>query len=188
MTAHHSVGRQTFSVWLAGGVALALGCSGPQSTLDPAGRQAEQLASLFWWMTAGVAIIWVAVMGIALYAAYTTERSDLTGPRRLIVWGGVIVPTVLLTALLSYGLALLPEFLAPAPAGSLRIAVTGEQYWWRVRYLPHEGAPVDLANEIRLPVGRKRRIPARQPRRHPLVLDPLARRQDGHDPGRARRA
>lgn len=104
-------------------------------------------------MTGGVTVIWLAVMGIALYAAYTPERSDLTGPRRLIVWGGVIVPTVLLTALVSYGLALLPAYLAPAPAGSLRIHVTGEQYWWRVRYLPNGGPPVDLANEIRLPLG-----------------------------------
>lgn len=153
MTARHSAGQQTLPTCITGGAAFATGCSGPQSTLDPAGLQAEQLATLFWWMTAGVAVIWLAVMGIALYAAYTPERSDLTGPRRLIVWGGVIVPTVLLTALVSYGLALLPEYLAPAPPGSLRIHVTGEQYWWRVRYLPNGGAPVDLANEIRLPVG-----------------------------------
>jgi cytochrome c oxidase subunit 2 len=48
---------------------------------------------------------------------------------------------------------MLPPLLAPAPEGSLRIAVTGEQYWWRVRYLRDDGAPVELANEIRLPVG-----------------------------------
>jgi cytochrome c oxidase subunit 2 len=153
MTGARSAGPRVLAVWAAGGAALASGCGGPQSALDPAGREAEQLAALFWWMTAGVAVIWLAVIGIALYAAYTPERSDLTGPRRLIVWGGVIVPTVLLTALVSYGLALLPEYLAPARAGSLRIHVTGEQYWWRVRYLPDGGAPVDLANEIRLPVG-----------------------------------
>jgi cytochrome c oxidase subunit 2 len=93
------------------------------------------------------------VLGLALYAVVTPERQDLTGPHRLIVWGGVIVPTVLLSLLLAYGLALVPEFLAPAPPGSLRVHVTGEQYWWRVRYQPQGRAPVDLANEIRLPVG-----------------------------------
>jgi cytochrome c oxidase subunit 2 len=48
---------------------------------------------------------------------------------------------------------MLPDLLAPAPEGSLRIAVTGEQWWWRVQYLPPGSAPVELANEIRLPLG-----------------------------------
>jgi cytochrome c oxidase subunit 2 len=133
--------------------AALVGCSGVQSALDPAGDQAERLAQLFWWMTGGVLFIWLAVLGLALYAVITPERQDLTGPRRLIVWGGVIVPTVLLSLLLVYGLALVPEFLAPARPGSLRVRVIGEQYWWRVRYQPEGHAPVDLANEIRLPVG-----------------------------------
>src|SRR3546814_13122517 len=38
--------------------------------------------------------------------------------------------------------------------GDLRIAVGGEQFWWRVRYLPAGGQPVETANEIRVPVGR----------------------------------
>lgn len=129
------------------------GCGGIQSALDPAGDQAERLAQLFWWMTGGVLVIWIAVLGLALYAVMTPERQDLTGPHRLIVWGGVIVPTVLLSLLLVYGLALVPEFLAPARPGSLRVRVTGEQYWWRVRYQPDGRSAVDLANEIRLPVG-----------------------------------
>lgn len=62
---------------------------------------------------------------------------------------------MVLGVLLVYGLALTPDLLAPAPEGSLRIAVTGEQWWWRVRYLPPGGDPVDLANEIRLPVGER---------------------------------
>jgi cytochrome c oxidase subunit 2 len=139
---------------LGGGLlGVVIGCGGVQSALDPAGPRAERLAHIFWWMTAGAGVIWLAVIGIALYATFTPERQSLVGPRRLIVWGGVIVPTALLTVLLVYGLALLPEFLAPARPGSLRVLVTGEQYWWRVRYLPSGRAPVDLANEIRLPVG-----------------------------------
>jgi cytochrome c oxidase subunit II len=125
----------------------------PQSALEPAGKQAEELATLFWWMTAGTALIWLVVIGLALYAVYTPERKSLAGARRLIVIGGVVVPSVVLTALLFYALGLLPKFSAPSPPGSLRIEVRGEQYWWRVRYLPEGRAPIDLANEIRLPVG-----------------------------------
>src|SRR5688572_30264785 len=133
--------------------ALALGCDGTQSALDPAGRQADELARVFWWMTGGSLVIWLIVMGIALYAAYSPERSDLTGPRRLIVWGGVIVPTAVLTLVLCLGLALIPRHMAPSTPSRLQVHVTGEQYWWRVKYLSERGAPVELANEIRLPVG-----------------------------------
>jgi cytochrome c oxidase subunit II len=146
--------------WLAGVAWPLLACSGPQSALDPAGREAEELALIFWWMTAGCLVIWVACIALALYAAFTPERQSLTGARRLIVYGGAAFPTVVLTLLLGYGLSLLPEFLAPARPGSLRIAVTAEQYWWRVSY-PRDGAgsgsgaPVVLANEIRLPVGQE---------------------------------
>ena len=143
--------RRRHRAWLLVAPAL-LACSGAQSSLAPGGREAEQLAQLFWWMAGGALVIWVVVMGIALYAAWAPPRPEQSG-RRLIVWGGVIVPTLMLTVVAVYGLWLLPGFLAPAPADSLRIAVTGEQYWWRVRYLPRGKAPVELANEIRLPVG-----------------------------------
>ena len=142
------------AVGLATGLALVVsGCSGAQSALAPAGREAQQLAQIFWWMAGGTLLIWLVVIGLALYAVRAPERQDSSGPRRLIVWGGVVVPTLTLTALAAYALSLLPEFLAPAAPGSLRVAVTGEQYWWRVRYLPSGGEPVDLANEIRLPAG-----------------------------------
>ena len=44
---------------------------------------------------------------------------------------------------------------APIEPGALRIEVTGEQWWWRVRYLDAQGAPdFETANEIRIPAGR----------------------------------
>jgi cytochrome c oxidase subunit 2 len=140
---------------LAVAVALGVcGCRGPLSTLDPAGRSAGLIASLFWWMAAGALLLWLAVVALALYAIYrpSPQLSRRTGTL-LIVGGGIVLPVVVLTALLVAGLSLLPPLLAPAPEGSLRIAVTGEQWWWRVRYLPSGGSPVDLANEIRLPLG-----------------------------------
>lgn len=149
--------------WLLSASGWLLGCSGPQSALDPAGREAEELALIFWWMTAGCLLIWVASMGLALYAAFASRSRSMAFAKRLIIYGGAAIPAIGLTVLLAYGLALLPEFLAPAGPGSLRIAVTAEQYWWRVRYLPEAGVtdraapqgPIELANEIRLPVGQE---------------------------------
>jgi cytochrome c oxidase subunit 2 len=136
-------------------VVLAIaGCSGVQSALDPAGDAAIEMAKLWWWMAAGALVVWAAVVALGAYAIFArraahTERHG----RLLIVGGGVIFPAVALTVLLVYGLLLLPQLVASAPPGSLRIAVSGEQWWWRVRYLPPAGEPVELANEIRLPVG-----------------------------------
>jgi cytochrome c oxidase subunit 2 len=80
-------------------------------------------------------------------------RDALRGARTLVVVGGFAVPAVALAILLSYSLAMLPDFLAPVPAGSLRVSVAGEQWWWRVRYQRPGREAIELANEIRLPVG-----------------------------------
>lgn len=125
----------------------------PQSTLDIAGNAADVIADLFYWMVAGGAVIWLAVVGLSLYGY--RERSLLSprAARRLVIVGGVIVPLVVLTGLLAYGLRLMPDLLARAPEGSLTVHVTGHQYWWRVRYLLSSGESIELANELHLPVG-----------------------------------
>lgn len=133
--------------------AAIAGCAGPQSTLDPAGRAAESIASLFWWMVAGAAVTWLLVVGLVVYyQVIRPGEHDVRRTRFLIIGGGALLPTILLGVLLVYGLAILPALVAPAPEGSLRIVVSGVQYWWRVRYEPPNGPAVDLANEIRLPV------------------------------------
>jgi cytochrome c oxidase subunit 2 len=134
-----------------------VGCHGPQSALEPAGRAAESIADLFWWMMAGAAVIWLVVVSIALYVMRI--RPEAHGQRFaswLIIGGGAILPTLTLAALLAYGLAMMPDLLAPPSGDHLQIAVSGEQWWWRVRYPPPdggEGSSVELANELRLPVG-----------------------------------
>lgn len=139
------------------GAVLALGaCDGPQSALVQAGAGAAAIAELFWWMLAGAALIWALVVGLAVYATRVRRRPH--NPRLaswLIVGGGVVFPTVVLAALLTYGLLLIPELRAPAAADGVRIAVSGERWWWRVRYDTPEGETVELANELRLPVGQR---------------------------------
>lgn len=107
-------------------------------------------------MLAGATVIWVAVTLLALYAARNKRpRWSVSTGYRLIIGGGVILPTVVLAALLAYGLSGIGR-LSPAPvAEALAIEVSGEQWWWRVRYGGPAGSLVELANEIRLPVGQR---------------------------------
>ena len=153
----------------AGAVALALaGCSGDSATLAPAGLEADTIARLFRVMASGAVLVWAAVVGIALYAGLLRPQPHRRRTTRwLILGGGVITPTLVLGALLLYGLVLMPQLRKPVPHDGLRIAVSGEQWWWRVRYLAAGADPaapasavalandVTLANEIRLPVGER---------------------------------
>lgn len=128
-------------------------CGGQQSALNPAGHGAELIAGLFWAMAAGSILICIAVFALTFYFVRVHKRRRDEISTYLIVGGGAVGPTAVLTILLVYGLALLPDLVGPAPAGSLKIAVTGEQWWWRVAYHHPDGETVELANEIRLPVG-----------------------------------
>lgn len=143
---------------------LAAGCAGPQSTLSPAGRGAEIVAELTWWMAAGALGIWLAVVALAWYVIRVRpEEYDERAARRLIIWGGAIVPSVVLLLLLAYGLHRMPELLAPPGDDALTVAVSGEEWWWRIRYEPPDGEPVDSANELRLPLGRAVRFRVTSP-------------------------
>jgi cytochrome c oxidase subunit 2 len=145
--------RTRFGLLLACAL-LAAGCSGIQSTLAPSGREATRIAGLFWWMAGGAVIVWIGVVALAIYyARHATGTRDRRRDRLLIVGGGVVLPGVTLTILLIFGLAMLPGAVERAPEGSLQVAVTGEQWWWRVRYDTGDGQEVVLANEIRLPLG-----------------------------------
>jgi cytochrome c oxidase subunit II len=155
---------------LAATVLLLAGCDGVQSALAPAGRSAEVLAELWWWMAGGALVVWVVVVGLAVYAIRVRPgRHPTRTATILIIGGGTVFPTVVLAALLGYGLSLMPELLAPPPDGAPAIEISGEQWWWRVRYpapgergaaagdvaAPGARGGFELANEIRLPVGER---------------------------------
>ncbi|RIX97940.1 cytochrome B [Aureimonas flava] len=163
----HRNARRAVHLAAASGAVFALAaCRGPQSTFDPAGTEAAEVLHLFWWMLGGAALIWLFVMGLSVYAtkAHPKAHSERAGTR-LIVWGGVAFPVVVLTGLLAFGLQMMPGFRAPADGP--RIAVSAERFWWRVHYdapdtpgvakaLSGEGVP--SANELWLPVGRRSEI------------------------------
>lgn len=126
-------------------------CGGPQSALDPAGRDAAQLYGLFVVMVVGAVVIWTALMGLFVYV--TRIRIGHLSRRwaeGVIIGGGIVFPLVALIALLSYALPMMPE--QRADTDGLTLRVKGEQWWWRVEYWP-EGAdaPIVASNEVRFP-------------------------------------
>ncbi|HJL17609.1 MAG TPA: cytochrome c oxidase subunit II [Sandaracinaceae bacterium LLY-WYZ-13_1] len=133
-----------------------MSCAGPQSALSPAGRDAERIATLFFWMAGGAVVIWLGVMGSAIWTVVRPERAHSKRTADLfIVGGGVALPTVTLTVLVFYGLRMMPGLLHPGPDLEPRIAVSAEQFWWRVTYRVDGAEPVELANEIHVPIDRR---------------------------------
>jgi cytochrome c oxidase subunit 2 len=133
---------------------FAIACAGPQSTLTVAGRDAERIRHLFIVMSAGAFIVWTGVVAAAMYAVRKTNTHSHRTANLLIIGGGCVLPTVVLGALLAYGLPMIPEVLASPSPDALRIHVTGKQWWWRVEYMTAQGR-VETANEIRLPIGER---------------------------------
>ena len=136
------------------------GCSGTQSALDPAGEEAAAIYRLLLVMLTGGAAIWLAVVALIVHAG-RQRQTPWTARKagQLILWGGVAFPVTVLAALLAYALWLMPSvrpWLARDLPRAETITVTGEQFWWRIRYPAADGLPAfETANELRLPVGRR---------------------------------
>ena len=135
---------------------VASGCSGVQSALDPAGPAARHLADLTWLLLIGAAAILAIVMLAAAYAVYRDpDKRWRVSSNALIFGGGVLFPTVVLTALLAYGVWLTGALRASEAGDALHLRVTAHMWWWEVHYPgSREGELVATANEIRIPVGR----------------------------------
>lgn len=127
----------------------------PPPVLDPAGPFAGSIAALSWALFAMAAIVLgvvLAALWVALFGR-PVLRQRLGG--QAVIWiGGIAFPLVVLTALLIYGLSLTRSLSEPAPPGAMRVAVTGEMWWWRVAYLDRRGELMLWdANELHIPVG-----------------------------------
>ncbi len=152
---------------------------GMQSALHPApGSGAALIGELGWVLFAGATALFVLVMGLLVRAVFSPGRE--VDERRWVLGGGVALPVTLLTVLLLYALAVggtLADMTSRGPLrfvldcissgaralaaplaadDTVRIEVTGRQWWWDVRYWgPGAGASgVPLANELRVPAGR----------------------------------
>lgn len=129
------------------------GCNRHQSALTVFGEEAATVRHLTIVMLVGAIVIAAGVAALMIAAVRAPEgRLTLSGGMKLVGWAGGVVPVVVLLGLLLYSLPAMRPL--PVADRDLRIAVEGEQFWWRVQYQPPGAAPVVTANEIRIPVGR----------------------------------
>ncbi|MCI3950592.1 MAG: coxB [Burkholderiales bacterium] len=129
---------------------------GIQSALSPEGPHAAVIAEISWVLIAGATLIFGIVIAIAAYAIFARRENAMRlSEVPLIVGGGIVFPLVVLSALLIYTVVRASSLENASGETPLRIEVTGEQWWWRVRYLD-EGGQLDFetANEIHIPVAR----------------------------------
>jgi cytochrome c oxidase subunit II len=142
-------------------VLLLTGCSGPQSSLDPHGPDADTLARLFWMFTAFLTLVWAATM-LALLHALRRRRAardplvtDQSTERRMMltvsIATGLTVLSISTLTLVSYGAQ---RALFSDRDGSVSIKITGHQWWWEVLYEdPKPSQTFTTANEIHIPTG-----------------------------------
>ncbi|WP_318330315.1 c-type cytochrome [Sulfitobacter sp. D35] len=148
MTVRHAIILPTLLVLSA--------CEGRHNWLSGAGREASQIETLFWPLVFGAAVIWLLVVGLAIYAFRCAPEPETEGrARAFVLWGGAVFPTAVIAALLVSGLLVLRGI--AAGDGEVTIRVDGEQWWWRVTYDTPEG-PVTSANEVRFRAGSRTEI------------------------------
>ena len=157
-------------IWLPGAAAFgAAACAHaepPLGYLSSAGAPAHAIVPLTWGVL-GVAIAVVLIV-CALTLIGTWRRMDRTSdaiasaPHQrdasLWLWIGVGISCVVLAVCLVWTIRVLASTNAPrSPA--LTIEVTGQQWWWKVRYLDSDASRVlTTANEIHVPTGTTVRV------------------------------
>ncbi|WP_322515189.1 cytochrome c oxidase subunit II [Rhodopseudomonas palustris] len=143
--------------WFTAGVVSAsslplAGCGGPLSALDPAGPAAAAIAELWWVMLIGAVGLFVLVMGLLLWT-FVRRGDGTASPKLWLVGGGLVLPALVLTPLLGYGLLTGERLLAYPATDALRVDVEAKQWQWTFRY-PGQGGGRISVNELHIPAGR----------------------------------
>lgn len=155
---------------LAAALASLTACGGAQqSAVDPAGTQSAKIALLWWFLLALLGLIFVAVLAVLFLALMRRHRGIEQEPLEQIhapsgetekklqrnVTAASVASVLVLLALIvvsvSTGKAI--SGLTQNKPG-LTIEVTGNQWWWHVRYLNDDASRIVVtANELHVPVG-----------------------------------
>jgi len=158
---------------LAVGAALAVSGCGKQSILSPRSPQTHSIRTLWWWMFAVAAMVFLGAIAMLVLAWFKRDTRGLPfiGEREPVFQGlvlafGIGIPLVVLIALFGVSDVYLVGQTAPPPARqtAMTIDVIGHQWWWEVRYPGRaqpgagftsgtgSGSAAVTANEIHIPV------------------------------------
>ena len=133
------------------------GCGGVQSTLDPAGPAAAAIAETWWLMAIVAGVVFALVMGLLWHTlARRGDGREFVHGTRVIVFGGLLLPSLTLIALLVYGTAVGHRAVAVEQPADLVVQVVGRQFHWDFHYLDGaDGLPVAATTDVLvLPRGR----------------------------------
>lgn len=158
--------RQSRGAALLAGVVIACAaCSAPMSIFGADGEGGRRISGLAWFMIMTAAIVYVAVMALFIVAmsrnrARDPKAVDLSRPGHgFIIWGGAVMPSLVLAAVFVAGLAAMGRFPARANERAPAFTITGHQWWWQVDYDdPKLPGQFTTANELHVPVGETVRI------------------------------
>ena len=99
---------------------------------------------LWWIMLAGSAVIFMLVSSVLALAWTRPALIRAAGAKNLIMWGGIVMPAVVLAALVASAFALGERLLAtPREPAPMRIEVVVRQWSWSFRYPDGGGETID---------------------------------------------
>lgn len=157
------VRRRLLAAAVVAALVGAAGCDAPLSIFSRASDSAQRVSYLAWFMIILSGIIFIAVM--ALYVIGVRRHRDRSATDvdlsergvGWIVWGGAVMPGIVLLAVWIVSLAAMGRYPEPPPV--VTIHVTGHQWWWDVEYeFPNVSEHFRTANEIHIPLGRSSRL------------------------------
>lgn len=143
--------------------------SGSPSMFGTAGPAAHEIAVLGWVLTI-ISLAVLVVVSLILLAALFRQRAARAaqpdgvvirpnGSITLIVWGGIVIPAIILVCALLFTLFVQSAVATPPAPPVATIRIVGHRWWWQVIYTAN--APdqqVVTANEIHVPVGQPVRL------------------------------
>jgi cytochrome c oxidase subunit II len=133
---------------------LALtGCEGTLSVVNPAGPAARIVATLWWVMLSGAAVIFALVM-VLLFLPFLRRAKGGDNVRHVRVWIiglGLVFPMAVLAALLAYGLVVGERLLPRADNNVVSVGAEGRRWTWTFTY---EDAPERTTEAVlHIPAG-----------------------------------
>lgn len=144
--------RPRRTLFLAGSFAPFLSaCEGPLSTLAPAGPAAARMATLWWAMLAGSILLLALVLGLLWWAYRKPGFAARTSVRTWLLHGGVLMPVVVLTALVTSALFLGERLVARPAPDIVQVDVVAMRWGWVFRYPQFENAPPTTV--LHIPAG-----------------------------------